>query len=304
MRKKINNHFQVSVIIPNYNGEAFLLKNLSSVLKAFNNSVNKIIEVIVVDDCSSDSSVMIIKNNFPEVKLIKHKVNRGFSATVNTGVRHSRGNYLCLLNNDVFPSEQILKNPIKLFMENNNLFGVSFHEKGSGWATGNFKNGYIVHGRGKEERKPHKTFFVNAGGALYSKKLWLKIGGMDESLFSPYYWEDVDISYRALKRGFKLLWDPLSNVSPNLSLTMKKFDKSKVSRIQERNHLIFIWKNLTSTNLMKRHFTGLLKRTIMNPGYLRIIFMALLRLKFVLKARKKEIKESKVSDEAIFSMFS
>ncbi|MBL7036477.1 glycosyltransferase [Candidatus Microgenomates bacterium] len=304
MGSKSGKNSSVSVIIPNLNGETLLSKNLPSVLKAYKNSVNKIVEVIIVDDGSTDSSIEVIKKNFPEVKLIKHSSNRGFSAAINTGVRHSKGNLLCLLNNDVSISIDILKNPLKLFAGNNNLFGVSFHEKGSGWATGNFENGYIVHGRGKEDIKVHKTFFVNAGGALYSKNLWMKVGGMDEKVLSPFYWEDVDVSYKALKRGYELMWDPFAFVSPNLSATIKKMNQGKVKKIQERNHLLFVWKNLTSNNLMKKHMVSLVKRTISHPGYLRIILMALMRYKDMRRSRAKEIKESTVSDETIFSKYS
>ena len=66
---------------------------------------------------------------------------------------------------------------------------------------------------------------------------------------------------------------------------------------------LFIWKNLTSPILFRKHITGLLKRTGRHPGYLRIVFMALPKLRGIRKARNKEKKESKVSDEAIFSKF-
>ena len=74
--------------------------------------------------------------------------------------------------------------------------------------------------------------------------------------------------------------------------------------MRERNQLLFIWKNITSKNLIRKHYAGLLKRLLRHPGYIRVIIMALGRLGVVHKARQKEIKESKVSDEAIFGRFS
>ena len=293
----------VSVVIPNFNGEELVLKNLPGVIKAWENKDNKIIEVIIVDDGSKDESCRVITENFPQIKLIKHKVNRGFSAAVNTGARASRGEFLCLINNDVTPDGNFLAGPLALFTQRRNLFGVSFYEKGWGWAKGEFVDGFIVHSPGHEGTKPHPTFFVNAGGALYKRDLWMKIGGMDEAVFSPFYWEDVDISYRALKRGYQLLWDPRAIVSPNVSATIGKMPKKKVSRIQERNHLLFVWKNLTSSALTKRHVFELFKRMLKHPGYTRIFVMALLRLRAVLRSRKKEKKESRISDEAILARY-
>jgi len=60
---------------------------------------------------------------------------------------------------------------------------------------------------------------------------------------------------------------------------------------------------LTSPILFRKHLLGLLKRVLSHPGYIRIVFIALLKLKPVFKARKKEKKESKISDEAIFARF-
>jgi GT2 family glycosyltransferase len=293
---------KVSVIIPNYNGADLLAENLPQVLKASNNRKNRIIEVVVVDDCSNDESVRLIKKFFKGVKLVKHKKNRGFSAAVNTGVRSARGNFIVLLNSDLHPREDFLEKVLPLFQDEK-LFAVSFHEKGWGSSVGAFENGFVELVPGREARKPRNTFFVNAGSAIYKRAVWKELGGMDEKLFSPFYWEDVDISYRAAKRGYDLLWSPDAYVSPNLSATVGKLPRKKVSRIQERNQLLFIWKNITSGNLTRKHIRGLIKRVRKSPGYLRIVIMALFKLAFVIKLRRKEIKETKISDETIFARF-
>lgn len=294
---------KVSIVIPNYNGRDLVLKNLPKVLEAADNEVNSIKEIVVVDDGSEDDSVEVIKKNFKKVKLLEHKENKGFSAAVNSGVRAAKGNLVCLLNNDVYPDKHFLKASLKHFKDER-VFAVSFHTKGYAWVKGDFKDGYIVYEDGEETDKPRQTFFANAGGAIYKKQVWKKLGGMDEELLSPFYWEDVDISYGALKRGYVIIWEPKSYVSPNLTATISKtMSKKRVQRIQERNHLLFVWKNLTSPNLFRKHISGLLRRLVKNPGYFVIFFMALGRLPQALKARRREKKESKVSDEAIFARF-
>jgi GT2 family glycosyltransferase len=300
--KNADEKIEVSVVIPNYNGADLIAENLPLVLKAKANRKNLIVEIVVVDDCSKDESVRLIKKFFKEVKLVKHKKNRGFSAAVNTGVRSATGNYIVLLNNDVYPDSQFLEKVLPLF-EDENLFAVSFHEKGWGRSRGVFENGFVELKPGRRGKKPKPTFFVNAGGAIYRRSVWKELGGMDEVVYSPFYWEDVDISYRAAKRGYKLLWSPHAVVSPNLSATVAKFPKKKVSRIQERNQLLFIWKNITSWHLTRKHIKALVKRVTRHPGYVVIVIMALLKLFDVAKLRRKENKECKISDEAIFARF-
>ncbi|MEK7061166.1 MAG: glycosyltransferase family 2 protein [Patescibacteria group bacterium] len=294
---------KASIIIPNYNGEMLLAKNLPCAISAMNNKENNIFEIIVVDDGSADGSVKLIKDMFPRVKLIKHTKNRGFSAAINTGARAAKGNLLVLLNSDVIPSPDFLKAIANNF-NNPKVFAVSMHEKGYGWAKGTFIDGYVGLAMGEESIVPAQSFYVSGGSGVFRRSLWMELGGMDEKLLSPFYWEDIDLCYRATKRGYQILWEPESNVVHKHESTISKLSKRYVGRIKERNQLLFIWKNITSANLTRKHFAGLLKRLIRHPGYTRIIIMALGRLSVVLKARKKEIKESKVSDEAIFSRFS
>jgi len=297
-----NQELRVSVVIPNFNGEELLKKNLPSVLKAKDNPLNEIIEVIVVDDGSVDESVFLIKNNFPEVKLIKHKINRGFSASVNTGVRTAKGDLVVLMNTDVIPSQDFLVAVFSHFKDEK-VFAVSLHEKGYAWARGIFKDGYIEIAPGEETIQAHLSFWVSGGSGVFRRSYWMKLGGMDEKLLSPFYWEDIDLCYRAAKRGWLNLWEPEANVVHKHESTISKFSKKYVERIRERNQLLVLWKNIISPNLFRKHVLGLLKRLAGHPGYLRIILMALFRIRTVLKARSKEKREGRVSDEAIFAKF-
>lgn len=295
-------NYTVSVIIPNYNGESLIVKNLPKMLEAKGFSENRIIEIIVVDDASSDASVKVLKKNFPEVKLIKHSKKRGFSCSVNMGVRMAKGNLVVLLNTDVVPKKDFLVSTFTHFKDKE-VFAVSFNEKNYSWAKGSFVNGFIKHEPGKKTKKAHITFWASGGSAVFRRSIWMNLQGMDEKLFSPFYWEDIDLSYRALKRGYKIFWEPKALVDHEHESTISKFSKSYVQRIRERNELLFIWKNITSKNLTNKHLKGLISRVLKKPGYIRIVFMSLAKIKTVLKRRRFEIKESKVSDEVIFARF-
>jgi GT2 family glycosyltransferase len=294
---------KISLIIPNYNGENLLKTNLPFIFKAKDFANNKIEEVIIVDDGSKDKSVEILKKDFPWVKIIKHKINRGFSAAVNTGVRAAKGDLICLLNSDVVPESNFLESVFPYFNKPK-VFAVSLNEVGEfGWARGFFVDGFIGHASGQKSQDPHDTFWVSGGSGVYRRDIWMELGGMDEKLLSPFYWEDVDLSYRALKRGYRLIWDPHAKVTHIHEATISQFSKTYVGRILERNQLLFNWKNLTSVNLFRKNLAGVLARVIKHPGYIRIVLMALGRIGILAKARNKEIKEAKVSDEAIFSRF-
>jgi GT2 family glycosyltransferase len=299
----MSNKFTASVVIPSFNGENLLKKHTPYVLRAKTHKANSIIEIIVVDDCSSDESIKTIKSEFPNLKVVKHKKHRGVSASINTGVRSAKGNLVVLLNNDVSPKSDFLVKSLRHFSDDS-IFSVSFNEKGYSWAKGEFVKGFVSHSQGRKVNKVQSSFWASGGSAVFRRDYWMRLGGMDEILFSPFYWEDIDLSYRAQKRGWKVLWEPGSSVTHKHESTTKLFPVKYRRNIQERNQLLFIWKNITSPNLFKKHLTALLRRAISHPGYIKIIILALLKIKPVIRLRRKEKKDGKVSDEAIFAQFS
>ncbi|MDP3918224.1 MAG: glycosyltransferase family 2 protein [Candidatus Woesebacteria bacterium] len=294
---------KVSVVMPNINGRSILEKNLPILFEAVSNPGNHIAEVIIVDDGSWDDSVKFLNKKYKnQIKLIKHTKNRGFSAAVNTGVRATKGDLILLINTDVIPKKDFLEALLPHFNDPK-VFAVSAHEDGYGGARGFFADGYIQLGMTEETKESHPSFYVSGGSGVFRKSIWQRLGGMDEKLLSPFYWEDIDLCFRAAKRGYLNLWEPNGKVVHKHESTISKFPQTYVSRVKERNQLLMLWKNIHSKNLIKKHIVGILTRAIKHPGYFIIIFMALLRLPIALKARRKEIKESIVSDEAIFQKY-
>lgn len=293
----------ISIVIPNFNGKGLLEKNLPLLIKAKENKSNCIKEVIVVDDASSDSSVEFLRINYgSNVKLIVHRKNRGFASGVNTGARTATGELICLINTDVRVSKDFLEKVSEDFKDKK-VFAVSLHEEGYGPAKGKFVDGFIVHEPIVEQNKILESFWASGGSAVFRRDTWMDLKGMDEKVMSPFYWEDIDLSYRAQKRGYTVLWDYRCKVVHEHESTMKKLNQGYVNRIRERNQLLFIWKNLTSRNLVNKHKQFLLKRILRHPKYLIIFLMAVLKLRDVRNTRKVEIKEAKLSDEAIFAKF-
>lgn len=294
-----------SIIIPCWNSLELLKKNLKFVMEAKENKNNKIIEIIVVDDASNDDSVNFLETKYgKDIKLIKLTNNRGFSGTVNMGVRSAKGDLVCLLNTDVSPSINFLE-AIYNHFENEKMFGVSLHEKGYGGAIAKFTNGFFDHRGLPEKEEAYRSFWVSGGSGVFRKKIWKELQGLDEALFSPFYWEDLDICYRAMKRGYVCMWEPKSMVLHNHEsvINTDNFNKKYLQIIRERNELLFIWKNITSKRLFRKHIKALTRKVMSHPGYLRVVRAAILEYENVKRLRTKEISESTVSDEAIFAVF-
>jgi len=285
-----------SIVIPNWNGKHLLRKNLPQVLNAVGDA-----EIVIIDDASTDNSVDFIKKNYSQVKLVIHKKNKGFAASCNHGVNLAKGEIVVLLNTDVIPQKGFLQ-PIFEDFSDSKVFAVGCGEasSGPGWAV--FKKGMVELVKKKRQPKKCFAFWASGGQSAFSRQRWLELGGFD-TLYRPFYWEDVDLCYRAWKRGFKIVWDPRSKVvHAHEGVISKSFQKEKISFIGERNQLLFIWKNIANLKMMLQHKIWLFWR-LRQPFYWRVFFGALAKTPQLILKRLKEIKEAKVSDRMIFGTF-
>lgn len=264
----------VSVVITCWNGENLLRKNLPKVIEASKNPRNQIIEIIVVDDGSEDNSVDFLKKNFPGVKTVVHEENKGYSVTGNTGVKEARGELVAILNLDVIPEKDFLVAAFPHFQDEK-VFAVSFNEGKFGPGKIEWKKGFLEIIPTSISEKSEITSWASGGSSVFRKKIWEKLGGMDEA-YLPFYFEDIDLGLRAKKKGFLCLWEPNSRVEHKHESTInsENFDMKYVNSIKERNHLILTWKSINNPSRFFSHFFYLGKRLILAPGYLKIVFMA------------------------------
>jgi GT2 family glycosyltransferase len=244
----------VSIVIPNWNGEHLLKKYLKDVIDASQGA-----EIIVSDDASIDASVGYLKEMFPEIVVVESRVRGGFAYNVNNGVEKAKGDIVVLLNTDVKPEKGFLK-PLLTHFSDPDVFAVGSLEKtieegktvlrGRGLAR--WRKGYYIHSRGDVNKID--TAWVSGGSGAFRKSMWEKLGGMD-TLYSPFYWEDIDISYRARKAGWKTLFEPKSIVCHyhEEGKIKREYTPSDVQQIAYRNQFIFIWKNVTDFSIMIDH---------------------------------------------------
>lgn len=261
----------IDIIIPSFNGKYLLEKHLPEVIKNSDN-LNKI---IVVDNGSTDGTVVWLEKEYPDVVIVKNTENLGFTKPINQGVAVSKAEYIILLNNDVRPEKDYLKNILRFFKDEK-VFAVSFNENESSWPLVRW-DGKLQFTRGKDKTTPYYSAWASGGSAIFRRSIWDKLGGFNE-IYAPYYWEDIGIGYRAWKSGYKIISDIESMVYHEHESTSKKMNPNYVSLIKQRNELLFTWLNITDKDLVKSHIQFLISYSLKHPGYLRIILSALLRL--------------------------
>ena len=102
--------------------------------------------------------------------------------------------------------------------------------------------------------KKAETFWVSGGSGLFDKKKFLSLNGFDIN-FAPFYWEDIDISYRAQKNGFKCYFEPSAKVDHFHQEGSIKQNKSDfiIKSSSYKNQFIFVWKNISDYSLLSQH---------------------------------------------------
>lgn len=282
---------KITIAIPNYNGQDLLMKNLPNIL------LSGADEVLIIDDASTDKSIDLIKDKFPEINLETNRKNLGFIPTVNKLFEKSIGDVVVLLNNDVFVEKDFLK-PLIPHFKDGKVFAVNCHEKGEGPSIAFWKNGFYEYKRGEEKNIVQKSAWGSGGSAAFSKKIWNELNGLD-SIYAPFYYEDLDISFRAIKSGYKILWEPNSNVLHEHGTTISKTFSNKYKNwIIQRNLLLFIWKNIYDKGLRTDHRINLIKKlfNLSKLGYFIPFIWAL----WIFSSNKtKHLKSSLTDSEVI-----
>lgn len=309
---------KIDIVIPNYNGSHLVKKNLPGVLEAIEKFDSRI---IIVDDGSKEEDLISLRGIVEDfskkhkVKLIEHSTNLGFSSAVNTGVRNSKAGLVVLLNSDVLPRKDFLESPVQKISSDKDIFGIGCLDESiedgkvvlRGNGSGKWKDGMVTHSEGN--LKSEKTFWISGGSSVIDREKYIMLGGMDE-IYNPFYWEDIDLSYRAQKAGFRILFDRNSVVRHyhEEGSIKKNVAKTKITTIAYRNQFIFVWKNVTDIKLIINHIVllpaNLLKGVRRGDfEFFKGFSLAIIKLPDIMKKRKLQKKFYKVSDKEIFKSF-
>lgn len=240
----------VSIVIVNWNGKRFLKDCLESVRSQGVAPV----EVIFVDNGSTDSSVEFARRNFPGIVLIENAENLGFAMANNQGIKKAAGKYILTLNNDTVLGKGFLSELVKSAegsAEDVGMWAVkilSFDERDVIDSVGGlliYPDG-LAKGRGRLEKDngqydhSGEVFIPSACAGLYRRSMLEEVGLFDEDFFA--YCEDTDLGIRARLAGWRTVSVPGAVVYHHYSGTGGRYTPFKAYLV-ERNHIWVALKN-------------------------------------------------------------
>lgn len=258
----------LSIIIVNYNVKPFVLQCLDSIGKS--QLANYQIETIVVDNQSSDGSVEAVRDMFPAVTVIANDDNPGFAKANNQGMAIAQGRYTLLLNPDTVIAEDTLRKCLDYIYAHKDIgalgvkmidgAGTFLPESKRGLPTpwnslmkltglsGLFPKSQFFGGYNLSYLSPDETHEIDVlCGAfmLMPTDLFRKLNGLDESFFM--YGEDIDLSYRIQKAGYKVMYFPETTIIHYKGESTKK---SSLNYVKTFYNAMIIY--------VKKHFAGAL----------------------------------------------
>lgn len=210
---------KVSVVILNWNGKKFLHACLTSLRKL----TYKPVEVILVDNNSSDGSVEFVKKNFSWVKLVVNTRNDGFAKGNNIGFKKSTGKYILFLNNDTIVTPTFLQSMVRQ-MEHDASIGCmqpqmrmmdhkELQDEAGGYLT---HFGFLYHYGYKKKYalSPYKlkreVFSIKGACMIVPRRVFEEIGKFDEDFFI--FFEETDVCHRIWLAGYRVIYDPTTYI--------------------------------------------------------------------------------------------
>ena len=207
---------KVFAIVLNYNGKETLLECIQSLhCSSYQN-----LEIVIVDNASTDDSLVLAKKKYPNIHYIVNSKNIGFSSGNNVGIRFALekfADYVFLLNNDAWVTKKSIANMVA-FAEKDSRIGIMSplilnHDGSQIWFSGgeiNWLRMRAMHRHSSDLVNPSSIAYATGCAMLIGKRTFKKIGLFDEDYFL--YYEDVDFSLRARKNNFSVLFFPGAKV--------------------------------------------------------------------------------------------
>jgi len=207
------------VVVPNWNGAAYLGLTLDS-LRA---QLRPADDVIVVDNGSTDGSRQLLAERYPDVQVVALQRNTGFAGAANAGIRAARGDLVAVLNNDARPRPDWLARLVAqpddprvwawgsvLVSPDGTVESAGDHYDPKGYAYKMAVGGRLT----DLPAEPYEVFAPPGASPLMRRDVLMQLGGYEERFFL--YYEDVDLSFRALLAGFTAVVVPDAVVEHDL----------------------------------------------------------------------------------------
>ena len=200
----------VSIIIINYNGKSYLEKCLESIKKIKYDNL----EIIVVDNNSTDGTMEFLVQNYPSIITLKLDKNYGFAKPNNVAAKIAKGDFLLFLNNDTEVTPNFLTELVQVLVGNDQIGicqSLLLKPNGEIDSSGDFIDTIGVVYNSKEPiDKIREISSARGASMIIRKELFLDLGGFDEQFFVSF--EDVDLGWRTWIKGYKVAINPKSVV--------------------------------------------------------------------------------------------
>lgn len=259
----------VCLLILNYNGTAHLQECLSTAVAAADRYEGGACTVVLVDNRSTDDSVAFTRRRFPSVEIAVAQANDCLFS-LNDVVRARTEDLVVVLNNDMRFDAGFVA-PLAAHFSDPAVFAAAaaiLTWDGASDTVGprcaKLQRGWFHKWWSDERQAPALTLEACAGAAAYRRRMFVDLGGFDV-LYRPGYYEDLDLSYRAWARGWKIVYEPRSRAYHKESATMlARYGDSGKARLLYRNHLLFTVKNVGGPAFLLAFFL-LLPYRVLSP---------------------------------------
>jgi O-antigen biosynthesis protein len=303
-----------SIIVLSWNKKE-LLKDCLDALQSAVDYDGASHEIILVDNGSTDGTQDYVRTHYPRIRIIELDRNYRFCRANNIGVKCAKNEIVVLLNNDVIVERGFLR-PLLQGFEHPDIFAVTSQifnydnskireETGKTFGTLVFGCVHVGHTppNGIDERRDYApVFYAGGGSSAYSREKFLALNGFNE-IYNPGYVEDADLSYRAWKAGYRVLFCPNSKViHKHRSTNATQLGNPKIDYLISRNLFIFFWQNITSVKLLVKHLIQLPLRILLDLSrgrfvILRALIGALVRIPRIAWNRLRSTASNRISDE-------
>lgn len=305
----------VSAIIVTFNNREIIAESIQSLL----NQTYKNLEIIVVDNNSTDGTCQFVKNNFPIVESVNLDTNHGFSGGNNIGLKHAKGEYIALLNSDAHAQPEWIDMMVREMSSHGNVgicaskiiydSSAMIDSAGDGFAT-NLKG--FKRGEGRSLNlytEEEYVFGACAGAALYRRKMIEEIGFLDEDFFLIH--EDTDLNFSAQLAGWMVLYVPTAIAYHKVRSSIGDMSDTAVYYTLRNSEFVRI-KNVPAV-IFLRCLPAYILTTVAEflyfalkhrrPGlYLKAKIDVLRKMKVMLDKRRTIMRLKKVSNEYLYSV--
>ncbi|MBP1594684.1 MAG: putative glycosyltransferase [Acidobacteria bacterium] len=310
----------LSVVIPTWKGRELLeayLPSVDAAVREYRQPGGRATEIIVVEDAGGDGTPRWLRDNHPGIRLIEHDRNRGFCAACQSGFEAARFPLVLLLNNDVrlkpgciapmaghFTDASVFAVTGKLLNQAEDQFcnggKVACFRRGM-WST--YQNYDVM--PGADAAQPLLSFTAIGAFSLYDRAKFLDLSGFDPLTAMV---EDVELSYRAWKRGWLVRYEPRGVACHDASQTMgRRYGRRSLDKVSRRSRILMHWMLLHDPRMFRKHQLLIAARLL--TGWLALdyrfywaVATGLANLPAILEKRRAARKTMRRTDRELLDM--